>query len=84
MGTSDTPLVISSALMAEIQSAAAEEHRSAPDLVRDAVERYLEARRWQRILAFGEEQARKLGLTEDDVPRLIAESRREHAEHGRH
>jgi Arc/MetJ-type ribon-helix-helix transcriptional regulator len=66
-----------SSLLAEIQAAADEEHRTSDELVREAVERYLEDRRWQRLLAYGEQQARSLGLTDADVPRLIEEYRQE-------
>jgi predicted transcriptional regulator len=72
----DSP-TIPPALLAEIQAAADEERRTATELLREAVEHYLENRRWQRLLAFGEEQAHSLGLTEADVPRLIAEYRQE-------
>jgi hypothetical protein len=64
-------------LLAQARRAADEEQRTADDLVRDAVERYLKDRSWQRLIAYGHEQARKLGLTEEDVPRLIAEYRQE-------
>lgn len=74
---------MSSGLLAELQNAAAEDRRPAPELLREAVEQYLESRQWQRVLAFGEAQARKLGLGEDDVLRLIAEARREQAKPGR-
>jgi hypothetical protein len=50
------------------------------EVLREAVERYLEGRRWQRLFAYGEERARALGLTEADIPRLIEESRRERAQ----
>jgi hypothetical protein len=68
------------ALIAEIQAAANEEKRPAVEVLREAVERYLEDRRWQRLFAYGEERARALGLTEADIPRLIEESRRERAQ----
>jgi hypothetical protein len=64
-------------LLTEIQAAADEERRTVTELLREAVEHYLENRRWQRLIAFGQEQARSLGLTEADVPRLIAEYREE-------
>jgi hypothetical protein len=41
----DTDLVIPPALAAEIQAAAEAEHRTAADLVKDALERYLTDRR---------------------------------------
>jgi len=72
------PIAIPPALLAEIQAAAEEEHRPAGEVLREAVERYLEDRHWQRIFAYGEQRARELGLTEADIPRLIAEARDEH------
>lgn len=68
---------VPSSLFAEVQAAADEDHRTSDDLVREAVERYLKDRRWQRILAYGEQKARSLGLTDADVPRLIEEYRRQ-------
>ena len=73
---SDSDLVkMPSSLMAEVQAAAEEENRTREELVREAVERYLKDRRWQRLLAYGEQQARALGLSDADVPRLIEEHR---------
>jgi hypothetical protein len=40
--------LIPPSLLAEIEAAAAEEHRPARDLVGEAVERYLSERRWLR------------------------------------
>lgn len=70
-----------SSLLAEVQAAANEEHRSRDEVVREAIERYLRDRRWQRLLAYGERQAQSLGLTDVDVPRLIEEYRQEHQSH---
>lgn len=76
--SNDSALVkMPSSLLAEVQEAATEEHRTGEDLVREAVERYLKDRRWHRLLAYGEQQARALGLSDADVPRLIEEYRRE-------
>jgi hypothetical protein len=71
------PVPIPSALYAEMKATAEQEHRPIADLIREAVERYLEDRRWQKLLAYGQQRARSLGLTEADVPRLIAEYRRD-------
>jgi predicted transcriptional regulator len=74
----DSELVkMPSSLLAEVKEAAEEENRTREELVREAVERYLKDRRWQRLLAYGEQQARALGLSEADVPRLIEEYRRQ-------
>jgi predicted transcriptional regulator len=73
-------IAIPPALLAEIQQAADEERRPAGEVLREAIERYLENRRWQQLLSYGQQRARELGLTEADIPRLIAESRRERAQ----
>jgi hypothetical protein len=70
-------LVLPPALAKEVRAGAEEEHRQASDVLRDAVERYLRERRWQKIFAYGERRARELGLSEEEIPRLIAEYRRE-------
>jgi len=41
--------------------------------------RYRKDRQWRQLCAYGAKRARDLGLTEEDVPRLIAESRQERA-----
>jgi metal-responsive CopG/Arc/MetJ family transcriptional regulator len=64
-------------LLSRVQTAAEEEQRSPDELVRDALERYLEDREWKKIYAYGEERARALGLSEEDLERLIAEDRAE-------
>jgi hypothetical protein len=73
----DTDLAIPPALAAEIRAAAEEEHRPALDFLRDAVESYRKEQRWRRTLAWGASHAGTLGLTEDDVPRLVADYRQE-------
>ena len=45
------------------------------EIVREAIERYVKDRRWRRLIAYGQARARQLGLTEADLPRLIAEAR---------
>ena len=74
---SDTTLTIPPALAAEIQAVADEEHRPAIEVLRDAVEGYRKEQRWRRTLAYGADRARALGVTEAEVPRLIAAYRRE-------
>ena len=69
---SDTnPLAIPAALLAELQAEAAEERRSAQDVLQDAVTRYVKAKRWQRTLAYGQQRVKALGLTEADVARQL-------------
>ncbi len=75
--SSNTELTIPPALAAEIRAAADEERRPVVDVLRDAVENYRREQRWRRTLAYGAERAKTLGLTEADIPRLIAEYRQE-------
>jgi hypothetical protein len=64
-------------LLAEVESAAQEEQRPPQEMLREVIERGLKERRWERTLAYGQERARATGFSEDDIPRLIAESRQE-------
>lgn len=69
-------------LLAEIEAAAEEEHRAPGELVREAIERYMDEREWHKLVAYGQERARTLGLTDADIPRLIAEARQEKRREG--
>jgi len=71
---------IAPALLAEAEEAAQAERISMDELVQDAVERRLKQRRRQKLYAYGEEQARKLGIKEEDVPRIVEEWRAEQRE----
>jgi metal-responsive CopG/Arc/MetJ family transcriptional regulator len=68
-------------LLAEIQSAAQAEHRSVDEVLTDAVKRYVEERSWAKLLSYGAERAKALGVHESDVDGLIAESRAEQRSH---
>ena len=65
---SNTQVSIPPALVTELQAAADEEHRSAAEVVRDALESYLEARRWRLSADQELARARELGLPDDEVP----------------
>jgi hypothetical protein len=47
------------------------------ELAADALRRYLAHRRLEELSKYGREQSARLGYTEDDVPGLIADSRRQ-------
>ncbi len=51
--------------------------KTTDEIARDALTAYLALRRLDRLQEYGQQQADELGLTEADVLRLIAESRRE-------
>jgi predicted DNA-binding protein len=76
LGNND-PFDVPAGLLAQVRAAADEERRPSNELVREAIERYLDDREWEKLYAYGQERVQSAGLVEDDVERLIAEHRRE-------
>jgi metal-responsive CopG/Arc/MetJ family transcriptional regulator len=74
--------LVPSGMLPQIDAAAAEERRAPAELVREALERYLEDRAWKKLFVYGESRAQALGFAEEDVPRLIAETRSDHRQDG--
>ena len=64
-------------LFARITEEAAAEGRTSDELANEAAQRYLALRRLDRLQRYGQKRAQELGITEEDIPRLIAESRAE-------
>jgi len=83
MAMPDNNIRVPEALMAEVQKAAQTENRSPAEVVREAVERYLRQKRKERLYAYGEGQAEKLSIREEDVPELVKQTRRETTERSR-
>lgn len=64
-------------LINTMDAIAKQEARTRSELLRAAVQMYVERkRRWEQIFAFGRQQARRLGLKPQDVEPMIAEYRR--------
>jgi aldehyde:ferredoxin oxidoreductase len=70
-------VTISPELFARVTEEAAAEGTTADEIANEAMKRYLAVRRLDRLQRYGQKRAEELGITEDDVPRLIAESRAE-------
>ena len=64
-------------LQIELEKAARAQGRQVGDVLAEAVKTYLDEQSWQKLIQSGRKRAKDLGYTEDDVPRLIAESRSE-------
>ncbi|CAN5119642.1 hypothetical protein BH20ACT24_BH20ACT24_24080 [soil metagenome] len=65
------------ALSKQVDSLARREGRTRSELVREALRQYMDrTERWQRIFAFGEELARRGGLSERDVAHTVKRARR--------
>lgn len=60
-----------------IKKTAKAEGRKPEEIIEDALSSYIAGHRWQQVLTYGKRQAKDLGYTEDDVERLIYESRAE-------
>ena len=68
---------VSEETLAELQVKAAAEGKTVDELAEESLRRGLEERTWQDLLAYGSERGRASGYTEEDVPRLVKEWRRE-------
>jgi metal-responsive CopG/Arc/MetJ family transcriptional regulator len=56
---------------------AGKENRTMSELIREAFREYERNRRWDEVNEYGRAKAATLRLTEEDVPRLVKESREE-------
>ena len=71
-------LSLPDALQSEIEKVALAQERTVNEVLAEAVDRYIKEKQWQSLKSYGRQKARERGIKETDVPRLIAESRREH------
>jgi CopG family transcriptional regulator/antitoxin EndoAI len=59
-------------LLDEIDRIASRESRSRSELIREAARLYIDRKkRWEKIFAFGERQAKKLNLREEDIETAV-------------
>jgi predicted transcriptional regulator len=56
---------------------AGKENRTMSELIREAFREYERKRRWDEINAYGREKAAEFGLTEENVPQVVDEWRKE-------
>jgi hypothetical protein len=64
-------------LLSAVTDAASADGKTTDEIAADALRRYLAHRKLEELGKYGHEQSLRLGYTEADVPRLIAEARRE-------
>jgi predicted transcriptional regulator len=76
MATSNQP-VLSDMQLAELEKLAHAQERTVNEVLSEAVDKYIKEKQWQGLKRYGRARSRELGLTEADVPRLLAESRKE-------
>ena len=75
MATSDTITGLPEDLLQELEKSARAQGRPVAEVLSEAVSAYLNERSWQNLVESGHKRAKALGITEEDVPRLIAEVR---------
>ena len=69
-------LSLPSDVIREAERLAKQEGRTKTEVLREALRRYGEERRWRGLQRYGAGRARKLGMTEADVQRTVQEFRR--------
>jgi len=81
MATGQTEsLSLPDGLQTEIEKVARAQERTVNEVLAQAVDRYIREEQWQGLKSYGRQKARERGIKAGDVLRLIAESRREHAQ----
>ena len=75
--TKNVSITVPPTLLREAEAVAKREGRTKSELFREALRRYVTQSEYQELQHFGRKQARKLGLQEADVERLVQEFRRE-------
>ena len=64
-------------VFARVAAEAQKEGKTPDELANEAAKRFLTSRRLQDLQQYGRQRAAEMGLAEDDVLRLISESRTE-------
>ena len=75
--TTENNLHVPEELLAELQAKAAAEGKTVEELAEEALRNALNLRSWQDLLDYGREQGRSSGYTEEDVPQVVKQWRRE-------
>ncbi len=60
----------------EAEAVAKKEARTKSELVREALRQYLWSAKWNRLQAYGQDKAQKMGIREEDVERLVDKVRK--------
>ena len=64
-------------LLEEAEKLAKAEKRTRSEFFREAIRRYIEEKKWERIYRYGRLKAQEQGVAEADVERLVDEYRAE-------
>ena len=72
----DSKSLLSDDLLQQVEETARAQNRQPADVVQEALERYLRLKRRQKLYAYGEAQAAKLGIRERDGPEIVKDIRK--------
>lgn len=75
MGAKVINISLPDELLREVDEYAKLECRTRSELFREAARQYIGSRRWRRLRELGSRTARDLGLSEEDVERIVQEYR---------
>jgi len=67
-------------LLDEAEELAKEEKRSRSEFFREAIRKYIDDKKWERLYRYGRLKAMEQGLTEGDTESLVDEYRRENVD----
>ena len=73
----DAKEVLSEELLRKLEEMARAENRKPSEVLEEAVRRYMAVRRLERLAERGETLARAKGISEEELPSLVDEVRRE-------
>ncbi len=74
----DAKEILNSDMIRQIEETARTENRRPSEVLEDAWRRYIEERSWAKLVEDGQRNAKRLGIKECDVDRLISDYRSEH------
>ncbi len=63
-------------LLREAETLAKREGRTKSELLREALRRYVQEQEWRSLQQYGARRARRLGIRENEVERVVAEYRK--------
>jgi FixJ family two-component response regulator len=73
---------VSEALLADVLKAASAQNKSVEEVVQEALQAHVRDREWREMIEEARERTARLGIHEDDVNHLIAQSRTENRRRG--
>jgi hypothetical protein len=78
----DAKELLTDELVQQVEDIARAQNRKPAEVLQDAVKEYADHHGWVEFVQRNNQRARARNITEDDIPRLIQEVRRENEQRG--